>query len=185
MDALSVLSGWSGLAEWVLSGRGVRYTGGRSGVGGFSGGGCRGDGVGVGAVNAAMMPLDRAARLFLDQTSPAWRIALAEHARGRVDAYQRRATRVETGSDGYPTSRGYPYVGARQTLDAVLAAQTGGHPPGQIVHLPNGQACVVKAAQWWDDDDGPAGYVLLPLLPPGELRTELEVRADTVTADEP
>lgn len=150
------------------------------------------------AVNAAMMPLDRAARLFLDQPSPAWRIALAEHAqaqahpaepgsstsaRGRVDAYQRRATRVETGSDGYPTSRGYPYVGARQTLDAVLAAQTGGHPPGQIVHLPNGQACVVKAAQWWDDDDGPAGYVLLPLLPPGELRTELEVRADTVTAD--
>ncbi|MEU3877657.1 hypothetical protein [Streptomyces sp. NPDC029704] len=146
--------------------------------------------VDLAGINAAFAPLDRGVRLFLAQEPPTlWQDQLKAHVaaldkatgpawqagRGLV-AYYHRATSEYTGVGGYPTSRGFPYQGACQTLDAVLVAGAGGHAPGSMVRLRDGSRAYVLRVQWWGHDGGPDGYTLLP----HDAGGAVDIRADQV-----
>ncbi|MFF4699994.1 hypothetical protein [Streptomyces chattanoogensis] len=147
--------------------------------------------VDLAAVDAAFAALDRGVRLFLAQEPyTVWQEQLRSHvpdldevkgpqwqAKRGMAAYYRRATAPYTGIDGYPTSRGWPYQGACQTLDAILATTTGAHAPGSPVQLRDGSTAYVLHLQWFGTGGGPDGYTIMPTGTGGDT----EIRADQVT----
>lgn len=82
-----------------------------------------------GPMHAVMAPLDRAARLLLDQPLPVWQAALAPHMPSPAHGY--------AGLDG-----------ARQRLDAALTIAAGGPTVGDVVRLADDELAVVTGARW-------------------------------------
>ncbi|MGW3369748.1 hypothetical protein ACWDOR_43250 [Streptosporangium canum] len=110
------------------------------------------------SMDELMARLDRAARMLLEAPREVWQPALLPHLPLRFQ----RATFAG-------------FTAACQTLDAVLAGPCGGHAPGALVCLSDGELAVVTEARWTPGTDAPTGY----LVTPGKVgRTETTVAAD-------
>lgn len=138
------------------------------------------------AIDAAYLPLDRAALDLLHR--PAWKDAvepyiahLSSRPEARAEAlhrdayiYWHEAHRTYRDFDGYPTSRGVPFSATRALLEEAVISVTGGHPPGATVRLHDGRTATVDSARW-TRDGAPDHYL---------VRFPLDAREHTIRADE-
>jgi hypothetical protein len=116
-----------------------------------------------GPMHAVMAPLDRAARLLLDQPHPVWQAALAPHMPSPAHGYAGLG-------------------GARQRLDAALMIAAGGPTVGDVVRLADDELAVVTGARWSRSEPAawpPLAYDIEPVT--GGPQSGLSVPAEALS----
>ncbi|WP_119580628.1 hypothetical protein [Streptomyces europaeiscabiei] len=144
----------------------------------------------MGAVDAVMEPLDRAAARLLtkvpdqwwcevkprldayatfvendDRPLQTWQEIDDRHWVGRlVDRWRKAWEKTHMNMHGFWEAPGVMWLAPKDWLDELLVGRHGGHAPGARVSLADGRPAVVYAAEWGDEGE-PVAYRIRELEP--------------------